>query len=64
MQKASLSTVDNIISMLYQEEENFLVDCYLDTDGKLSTVTIEYIPTAQHYEDYASLGRRYYRDGN
>ena len=44
MQKASLSTVDNIINMLYQEEENFLIDCYVDTDGRFSTVTIEFIP--------------------
>ncbi len=62
MQKASLSTVDNIINMLYHEEENFLVDCYVDTNGEHSTVTIEYVPTAVYYEDYAALGRRYYQN--
>ena len=62
MQKATLSTVDNIINMLYHEEENFIVDCYVDTDGEHSTVTIEYVPTTVYYEDFAELGRRYYRN--
>lgn len=63
MQKASLSTVDNLINMLRQEEENFMVDCTLDTNGQSGTITVEYTPSSIYWDDFYRLGKTHYMEG-
>lgn len=63
MQKASLSTVDNLINMLRQEEENFMVDCTLDTNGQSGTITVEYTPSSIYWDDFYRLGKTHYMKG-
>ena len=63
MQKASLSTVDNLINMLRQEEENFMVDCTLDTNGQSGTITGEYTPSSIYWDDFYRLGKTHYMEG-
>ena len=63
MQKASLSTVDNLINMLRQEEENFMVDCTLYTNGLSGTITVEYTPSSIYWDDFYRLGKTHYMEG-
>ena len=63
MQKASLSTVDNLINMIRQEEENFMVDCTLDTNGQSGTITVEYTPSSIYWDDFYRLGKTHYMEG-
>ena len=63
MQKASLSTVDNLINMLRQEVENFMVDCTLDTNGQSGTITVEYTPSSIYWDDFYRLGKTHYMKG-
>ena len=63
MQNVSLNTVDKIINMLRQEEENFMVDCTLDTNGPYSTITIEYTPSSIYWDDFYRLGKTHWMKG-
>ena len=63
MQKASLSTVDNLINMLRQEEENFMVDCTLDTNGQSGTITVEYTQSSIYWDDFYRLVKTHKMEG-